>query len=407
MNFRTYDPEQDKKAVRRIWREVSWVDGDAHEQAMEVFLAAGRGLVADLNGEAECLAHMMPGEIRYLDEDLSFAAVTAVTTSRIARRQGLAKRLTARLIADAAAEGAMVAGLGIFEQGFYNLLGFGSGGYEHWIGFDPAQLNINERPRVPRRLSKDDAALMHRAMLRRRRGHGGLNILPEAYIKAEATWSSNGFGLGYEEDGELTHFFWCSAKGEHGPYTIVMYAYQSMDQFRELMALVRSLGDQVRKVRMREPQGVQIQDLIVQPFRYRQLTQKGEYENANSASAYWQIRVCDLAGCLEKTHLRGEPVRFNLELSDPIAQHLDEDSPWRGIGGRYVVTLGPSSSAAPGADASLPTLKASVGAFSRMWFGVRPASGLAVTDDLSGPPDLLKALDWALRIPEPKPGWDF
>jgi len=119
------------------------------------------------------------------------------------------------------------------------------------------------------------------------------------------------------------------------------------------------------------------------------------------------MRICDLHGCLEHTHLRGDTVRFNLTLEDPIATVLDPKTSWRGVGGEYIVTLGPRSWAETGKDASLPTLKASVGAFTRLWLGVRPASGLAVTDDLSGPPDVLARLDWVLRLPEPKPEWDF
>jgi hypothetical protein len=48
-----------------------------------------------------------------------------------------------------------------------------------------------------------------------------------------------------------------------------------------------------------------------------------------------------------------------------------------------------------------------VGAFTRLWLGVRPASGLAITDDLCAPPALLDQLDRVLRLPEPKPDWDF
>jgi len=48
-----------------------------------------------------------------------------------------------------------------------------------------------------------------------------------------------------------------------------------------------------------------------------------------------------------------------------------------------------------------------VNAFTRMWLGARPATGLAVTDELTGPAALLEELDWALRLPEPKPDWDF
>jgi hypothetical protein len=65
------------------------------------------------------------------------------------------------------------------------------------------------------------------------------------------------------------------------------------------------------------------------------------------------------------------------------------------------------STAVSGKDNNLPTLSASVGAFTRMWLGVRPPSGLAVTDQLSGPPELMAALDQLLRLPQPKPDCDF
>jgi hypothetical protein len=42
-----------------------------------------------------------------------------------------------------------------------------------------------------------------------------------------------------------------------------------------------------------------------------------------------------------------------------------------------------------------------------MWLGVLPATGLSVTDNLTGPVDLLTALDVALRLPRPSPDWDF
>ena len=63
--------------------------------------------------------------------------------------------------------------------------------------------------------------------------------------------------------------------------------------------------------------------------------------------------------------------------------------------------------AAAGTDPSLPILAASVNAFTRLWLGVGPATGLAITDDLSGPDDLLNQLDEILRLPQPKPDWDF
>jgi hypothetical protein len=408
MTYRAYDEERDREAAHRIWRETGWLE-EGQEGAMDIFLRAGRAMVAEVNGEAECLVASAPGEMRYLDETLPFAAVTAVTTSRVARKQGYARELTARIVAADAADGALVSGLGMFEQGFYNQLGFGTGSYEHWVSFDPARLRLEVQARVPQRVTADDSQAVHAALLARRRVHGSVAFAPPEMVEGEMRWPKNGFGLGYYDGpkSELTHFLWGRAKGEYGPYSVGYMAYRTLDQFLELMALLRNLGDQVRLVRMREPPGVQLQDLIAQPFKQRQITERGQFEARMSAAAYWQVRICDLAGCLAHTHLRGGPVRFNLEVSDPVGHYLGEGPPWRGIGGDYVVQLGETSDAVEGQDALLPTLRASVGAFTRLWLGVAPAGGLAATDELDGPPELLADLEDVLRLPVPRVDWDF
>jgi hypothetical protein len=97
-------------------------------------------------------------------------------------------------------------------------------------------------------------------------------------------------------------------------------------------------------------------------------------------------------------------VRFVAQLSDPLEDYQDL---WPGVGGSYVVTIGKESTAVRGTEAGLPVLTASVNAFSRAWFGVRPPSGLAVTDDLSAPVELLASLDRALAMPQPHPGLFF
>jgi len=119
------------------------------------------------------------------------------------------------------------------------------------------------------------------------------------------------------------------------------------------------------------------------------------------------MRICDLPGCLERTHLKNNMVRFNLRLHDPIERYLGDNASWRGLSGDYVVTLGPSSGAERGTNHALPMLAASVNTFTRLWLGARPASGLAYTDNLSGPPSLLEELDWALRLPDPRTDWDI
>lgn len=412
MEYRPYDPDTDLAAARRIWHEVGWIDkgNDSHDEGFKVFGEGYRALVATMNGEPECFVATGFGSMRYLETELPYSVVAAVTTSHIARRQGLARRLTAAAVARDAAEGALVSALGMFEQGFYDKLGFGTGGYEHWLAVDPAHLVVPAEARPPLRLGKGDWERIHRSRVARRRGHGGCTIETSAATRAEMLWSTNGFGFGYADGpgGELTHHIWFSAKDmENGPLEAWWMAYQSWDQFLELMALVANLGDQVHLIRFREPSGIQLQDLIRQPFRRRRISLKSEYETVARAAAYWQIRICDLEGCIVAARLDGEPVRFNLSLTDPIGGLLDDDAAWRGIGGNYIVEFGPESSASRGTDAALPTLEAGAGAFSRLWFGVLPATGLAVTDQLSGPPDLLTALDRALRLPPPKPDWDF
>jgi len=410
MNIRTYNPKKDKQAVHRIWQEVHWIKAKEDEKKMmDIFLSEGNKLIAELNGEPECMVVSIPGTFRYLEEDLQLSVVAAVTTSRIARKQGLAKRLTAKLVAADVLNGAQVSTLGMFEQGFYDKLGFGSGGYEHWISFDPAYLNIKQQPRVPRRITKDDWELVHKSLLNRYRGHGACNLLPASFTRADMGLTEHGFGLGYCDgaNGELTHFFWGSAKDEPGPYTIITIAYQNGQQFLELMGLMKTLNDQVRLVEMREPAGIQLQDLLSQPMKQRQVTKKSKFENQNKAGAYWQVRICDLEGCLSKTHLHRETVRFNLELYDPIELILEPTEPWRGITGNYIITLGSNSRVETGKKPDLPTLKSTVGAFTRLWLGVRPATGLSVTDELAGPDFLLKALDDVLCLPDAKPDWDF
>lgn len=409
MRFRSYDSERDKQALHRLWRGIGWLQ-EGKEETMDLFIASGRALVAEVDGEAESLSASVPGTIRYLGQELPLSAVTSVSTSRRVRGQGLAKRLTAQLVAADATEGALVSALGMFEQGFYDQLGFGTGSYENWISFDPAQLKVESAARVPRRLTADDWELVHRARLERRRVHGSCNLLPPEITESELRRTPNGFGFGYDDRSasRLTHCFWCWTREPlHGPYQVSFLAYQTWEQLLELLAVFKSFGDQVWLVRLREPPGLQFQDLLEQPFRRRGVSERTSFETTVRAVAYWQMRVCDVAACLARTRLRGSDVRFNLQLSDPIERFLDQSAPWRGISGDYVVTLGQSSGAEVGTDQALPTLKASVGAFTRMWLGVAPASSLAATDDLSAPQELLEELDWVLRLPQPRWDWDF
>lgn len=409
MKYRQYDHKRDEKAVQRIWREIGWLE-KGKEEVANLHIKSGRAIITEVNNEAECCVTAVPGSIHYLNEELPFSGITGVATSRIARKQGLAKQLTAMMVAIEASEGALVSGLGVFEQGYYDQIGFGTGSYEHYTAFDPSQLNVRIKPHLPRRITTDDWAMVHSARLSRFRSHGSCNLNPPKITKAAMLSTKNGFGLGYCDNSinELTHHFWCGADNvEQGPYNIEWITFQTREQFLELMALIKSLGDQVHLVKMHEPPGIQLQDLLEKPLRQYRVTEKSRFQSIMQAAAYWQVRICNLSGCMAQTHLPGDKVRFNLRLSDPIDSLLDEKASWHGLTGNYVVRLGPSSGIVTGIDETLPTLVVTIGAFTRMWLGVRPATSLAITDQLSAPQELLEKLDWILRLPEPKLDWDF
>ena len=405
--LRPFDPTKDRDATIRIWDEVGWLEFSS-EEIVNRWVDAGRAMVAEVAGEAECLVCTAPGTVAYQNEALPASLFTGVTTSRVARKQGLALRVTARCVMEGVQDGAIVAALGMFEQGFYNQVGFGSGSYEIAVTLDPARLNVPGRHRTPERLTKGDSAVVHAARLARPAAHGNCTVFPEV-----GSWGpmneGKGFGLGYRDKatGELTHHFWCKPRGEHGPYRIAWMVYHNREQFLELLSVIRSIGDQVRAIKIPEPADIQLQDMMQQPFKQIQISDKSGVAAGIDARAHFQYRICDLAACMARTHLPGERVTFNLELTDPIATHLPEDSAWRGIAGIYRVTLGPESESVVGHDAGLPTLHATVGAFTRLWLGVKPATGLSLTDDLSGPSDLLSQLDRLIRLPTPRNDWDY
>ena len=174
-----------------------------------------------------------------------------------------------------------------------------------------------------------------------------------------------------------------------------------------MLALLKSFGDQVNSIGLIEFGEIQLQDLLKQPFRNRRSTEKSVHQNSSLAQAYWQLRILDLKSCLAKTHLNTPTVQFNLNLTDPVADSLDPGSNWRGIAGDYIVAIGSESGADPGTNPRLPTLNSTVNAFSRLWFGIRPASSLAITDELTGPEELLRSLDDSLRLPHAHLGMDF
>ena len=404
MNIRDYDVAKDREAVKQMWIEAGWGEYKDHER---LYVESERTIVAEVDGETLATVVSSPGDMLYLDETLSLSGIGAVITDLTARKLRLSSKLTAHRIALDAADGALVCALGAFEDGYYNRLGFGTGCYEHQVYFAPSDLKIEQQPRRPRKLRAADWALMHRNRLARRRVHGACSFYNPDYTQFES--AEEGFGFGYADaDGELTHHLWLHGKGkEEGPFSVAWMAYQTDEQFFELLALIKSFGDQFHQISMTEPPHLALQDLLHRPFYQRRLTKNARLASKVEADAWWQMRICNVEECLAKTHLPGVDLSFNLELIDPIVDFLADDAPWQGVAGSYRLTLGPQSTAEPGHDPDLPTLTASVSAFTRMWIGAHPARRLVLSDHFAAPPELIEQLDWAFRLPQPWTEWEF
>ena len=420
LHHRLLDPDRDMDAAARTWLECGWLEAgeDKQRAGFEEFVrscTAWVGAPAE-DVEPECLFLTTPGDLRHLRQELPLSVVAAVTVSRVARRRGLASRLTAHAVADSAEKGAVVSALGMFDQGFYDRLGFGNGPYDHMIEFDPNALRLpkdHPRPSAPPvRLTPEHADEMHASLLARRRGHGGVNLTHPGLTRGHSRMIRNGFGLGFRDPdtGELTHHFFAKVETgeEDSPVRLNWMSYQDRSQLLDLLGVLKDLGDQHTLIKILEPSDVRLQDLMDRPSRRQDMSAGGAAPERMWCLAWWQMRLLDIAravGVLRLNSLRS--VSFNLALSDPISDLLEPGRPWTGVGGDWTVELGPESSARKGRSEGLPTLQASVGAFTRLWLGAEPARALANTDDLSGPASLLDDLDEVVCLPVPRIDWDF
>ena len=418
VEYRKLNFKQDLKAIKRIWREVGWLTEDAPEKAMDIIFAADDTVVGCIDGNPECSVLAQSGTMRLDETDLPLCVIAAVTTSRIGRGQGFAQNLTAWQLARGAKKGAAVAALGMFDQGFYNKVGFGTGAYTNKFAIDPSSIDVSVKPRTPSRLTQADSDAILKAMVNRPRSHGAVVIDNTHSARAECLLSENSFGLGYFSGKTLTHFVWLSGEGEHGPYILEKMGYSNGEQLLELLALLKSLADQIYSIKLREPPEIQLQSMLKRPFREQAIAEKGKYYAEQNTYAWYQLRILDLPACVSAVSFTGSPVRFNLSLTDPVTEVLQAakqvttkiKEPWMGVGGHYVVEFGVQSKArltpTGKLDQFLPTLSCPVNTFSRLLWGVAPATSLAISDGLQAPQTLLSALDPIFKT-GPNPAWDF
>lgn len=399
---------EDFPAIRRLWTEAGWIEHDERSRkGLDAYVGASHTHVTEIRGQAEGACMVQDGTLLHDDTELPLVGLGSVNVSRIARRRGLGAALSAAAIGERASAGSAVAVLGIFDQGFYDRLGFGSGPYTHEWTFDPADLRVDVPDEPPIRLGLDDAERMHRNRLARFRVHGAASLVHPGCSRSEAYWTPQGFGLGYEsKSGELTHHLWIAGTGEHGPYRVHWMAWRTPSELRDLLGLLRSLGDQVHAITLCDPPGTQLQDLIDRPMHGYRTRKGGDYWQRPFSLAWWQVRILDLPRCMTALRCPGPPLRFGLELTDPVSAWLPDACSWRGLEGGWTVELGEASSASPGLARGLPILRTSIGQFSRLWLGALSARALATSERFEAPESLIAALDRRVRLPTPNIDWE-
>ncbi|NNF55585.1 MAG: sterol carrier protein domain-containing protein [Acidimicrobiales bacterium] len=415
-NLVPFDFDRDMESVLRTWSEAGWWDDeDAQKEKISDFFMAndGRTVVGLIDGSAECVVHRTLGTVRYDQQLLSLGCVSAVTTSRIARRRRLASRLTARTVAHLADEGCAVAMLGMFDQGFYDRFGFGTGAYENHAWIYPGALAVPAPYQAPQRFDLDsDSEELHEAMASRLSVHGGVVVGGERLTAAGMRVDDDVSIYGYRTDGQISHFLAVVTTGEHGPDRITQWAYQTPEQCLELLRLVQEWGDQVDVVRLTEPVWLQLQDFIVDPGAQLRRT-KGSQTGALriEADAWWQARIVDLAACVEAMGPVDEPFSVVVRIEDPVEPHLVNsgyDGDWNGLDGTWRLSFGATHTAERISDGEPIDLETTINALTRWWLGVLPASTLVAMGAFECTADTADRMDTLTsHLPKPQPGWDF
>ncbi len=405
--------ERDMEDVLRVWTETGWFDGEDRERKyIESFFQAndGRSVVARLNGHAESVVHRALGTMHFDQTQVSLGGVTAVTTSRIARRLRFASRLTARTVAHLGDEGVAVALLGMFEQGFYDRFGFGVGPYENRVFVYPGDLDVPVRYRTPERLDFDEQIdEIHEAMVNRMPRHGGIVVGGERFTKAGSQLEDEISTYGYRTDGVLTHFLSVLTKGENGPDRVIRMAYETKQQCFELLRLIQEWGDQVDCIRFVEPVWMQVQDFMKQPGREYRRTKDTPNAMKIDADAWWQLRIVDLDMCIKAMRVPSTDLSVIVELEDPIEPHLIQsgyEGDWKPLSGTWRLSFGSAQGAERVEAMPDVDLRTSVNALSRWWLGVVSANTLHAMGQFQSEPDVVEALDaLTAHLPTPQIGW--
>jgi len=403
--MRPYVHDEDFDSVLALWNELNWlIECGNRREGLAAFLRDARGLVEEIDGRIEGHVTFRDGHMHHEGRSLRFTSLSSCCVSPVNRLGGFGTRASAAGVADAAERGQAVAALGFFDQGFYDRIGFGTGCYDHRITVDPRTLKVPKLTRRPIRLGPDDLDRLYACRRKSYRRHGAVSFPTRADTEAELLWYPDNYYLGFEDEaGELTHCLGARKRGEAGPDVVRWLCWQTRDQLFELLAVFKSLGDSLYGIRLPDPPGVQLQDLVDRPFESSEKRAGGAFHQPTLGEAWEQWRILQPAQVFAGVRAAGT-LRFTVELTDPIAEHLG-DRPWTGLSGVWTVELGDECAMRRGGSG--PAVRASVGAFSRWWLGVLPATHLSLTDEFEASGALLEDLDRCWRPPRPRNDWEF
>ena len=162
-----YDEDLHRAGAQLVWHDCGWSDKVDECELLDTFFKLGPSWVGIRDETVQSIVHTAAATIRYQETDIPLQAVTGVTTALQARRGGLAAKTLGHAMAAGVANGAIVSALGIFDQGYYDRLGYGSLDIMRFIRFDPKDIRGAAIHRSPHRFSESDIEDIHNARSRR------------------------------------------------------------------------------------------------------------------------------------------------------------------------------------------------------------------------------------------------
>ncbi len=406
-----YDPEKHLEGSLTTWKDAGWLEKGKEDTAAEIFKAS-TGLVGTVDDSVLALVLSNTGDLHHVlhEATLPFCSVSGVTVAFQGRKEGFGAALTAELLAIAAGKGAVCAGLGMFEQGYYDRVGFSNMPYWRNFYLRPSEIDLDgSMSSRPVRLEKEQWSEIHRSRTRRFRCHGSVNLEPVNTMDTMLL-APGAFVMGFRDpSGELTHHIcFTSCKGENGPLHTGWLAYRNRHQFHDLMLLLRSMGDQIDLIQLMEPPGIQLQSIVKKPLAQRRRSFQDPLKRVDIRTLAWtQCRILDLKGAIDGMRCPGEPCSFSLTLHDPVEGFLDGSMAWRGCSGEYTVHLSENSFVETGHTGGSPLMRCSLNTFTKMWNGTARPAMLPFTDRVEASEELLMDLERALFMPEPSFDWDL